>query len=167
MEISQEIPKEITLIPAPNPVTNNNPPAVPENPEIKTNENLSIENAINNTIKKKDLSIPKNITHAFKGDENEKWIKSTLREVEAMVENKVWIVPDSIPKNAKIINSIMVYRKKEDIDIEDKDLLFKSRLVILGNLQNESQFDPNKISSPVMNSTTTRALVAKAAINKW
>ena len=44
---------------------------------------------------------------------------------------------------------------------------FKSRLVILGNLQNESQFDPKKISSPVMNSTTTRALVAKAAINKW
>ena len=84
-----------------------------------------------------------------------------------MINNNVWTIPDAIPKNAKIINSILVYREKEDIDIEDKDLLFKSRLIILGNLQNESQFDSSKISSPVMNSTTTRALVAKAAINKW
>ena len=83
------LPDEITLIPAPNPVTSNNSPAVPENPEIKTNENLSIENAINNTIKEKDLSIPKNITHAFKCDESEQWIKSTLREINAMEENKV------------------------------------------------------------------------------
>ena len=90
-----------------------------------------------------------------------------MREVNAMITNEVWTVLTSIPQNAKIINSILVYRKKEDIDIEDKELLYKSRLVILGKFQNESQFDPNKISSPVMNSTTTRALVAKAAINKW
>ena len=121
---------------------------------------------INNAIKEKDTSIPKNITHAFKCDEREMWIKSTLREVNAMTENKVWEVPKEIPKNARIINSILIYRKKEDVDIEDKELLYKSRLVILGNLQNETQVDPNKISSPVMNSTTTRALVAKAAINK-
>ena len=95
------------------------------------------------------------------------WIKSTFREVDAMIENNVWKIPDAIPKNAKIINSILVYRKKEDIDIEDKDLLYKSRLVILGNLQDNSQFDITKISSPVINSTTTRALCAKAAINKW
>ena len=70
MEISI-LPDEITLIPAPDIITENTPPAVPENPEIKTNENLSIETAINNTIKEKDLSIPKNITHAFKCDESE------------------------------------------------------------------------------------------------
>ncbi len=95
------------------------------------------------------------------------WIKSTIRELEAMINNNVWEVPKEIPKNARIINSILVYRKKEDVDIEDKELLFKSRLVILGNLQDNTQFDITKISSPVMNSTTTRALVAKAAINKW
>ena len=61
-----------------------------------------------------------------------------------MIENNVWTIPESIPKNAKIINSILVYRKKEDLDIEDKELLYKSRLVILGNLQNESQLDPTK-----------------------
>ena len=95
------------------------------------------------------------------------WIKSTFREIDAMINNNVWEVPEIIPKNAKIINSILVYRKKEDVDIEDKELLFKSRIVILGNLQDNTQFDITKISSPVMNSTTTRALVAKAAINKW
>ena len=84
-----------------------------------------------------------------------------------MIENNVLEVPKEIHKNARIINSILVYRKKEDVDFEDKDLLYKSRLVILENLQNESQFDPNKKFSPVMNSTTTRALVAKAAMNKW
>ena len=46
-------------------------------------------------------------------------------------------------------------------------MLYKSRLVALGNLQDETQFDENKISSPVMNSTTCRALFAKSAINKW
>ena len=95
------------------------------------------------------------------------WIKSTFREVDAMITNEVWTVPTNIPQNARIIIFILVYRKKDDVDIEDKELLYKSRLVILGNLQNETQFDPNKISSPVLNSTTTRALVAKAAINKW
>ena len=52
-----------------------------------------------------------------------------------MITNEVWTVPTNIPQNAKIINSILVYRKKEDNDIEDKELLYKSRLVILGNLQ--------------------------------
>ena len=127
------------------------------------------EDIINNiaTTKEINTSIPKNITQAFKSDESDQWIKSTIREVEAMITNQVWTIPTNIPENAKIINSILVYRKKEDIDIEDKDLLYKSRLVILGNLQNESQFDPNKISSPVMNSTTCRALFAKSAIEKW
>ena len=74
------------------------------------------------------------------------WIKSTLREVDAMITNKVREVPKEIPKNARIINSILVYRKKKDVDIEDKELLFKSRLVILGNLQDNSQFDITKIS---------------------
>ena len=170
-EVTEDVREELLppdeALPAPDIIKENTTPAVPENPEIKTNENSSIENAINNTIKEKDLSIPKNISHAFKCDESEQWIKSTLREVNAMIENDVWEIPKEIPKNARIINSILVYRKKEDVDIEDKELLFKSRLVILGNLQNETQFDPNKISSPVMNSTTTRALVAKAAINKW
>ena len=46
-------------LPAPDIITENTPPAVPENPEMKTNENLSIENAINNTIKEKDFKYPK------------------------------------------------------------------------------------------------------------
>ena len=85
------------------------------------------------STKQINTSIPKNITQAFKSDESQQWIKSTLREVDAMISNEVWIVPENIPKNVKIINSIRVYRKKDDIDIEDKDLLYKSRLVILGN----------------------------------
>ena len=94
-------------------------------------------------------------SHAFKCDESAMWIKSTLREINAMIENNVWEVPEKIPNNAKIINSILVYRKKKDVDIEEKELLFKARLVILGNLQDSTQFDITKISSPVMNSTTT------------
>ena len=124
MEISQEIlPDEITLIPAPDPVTNNNSPAISVKdtlPETKKDES----DKINVATKEKDLSIPKNITHAFKCDESEQWIKSTLREINAMIENDVWEIPKEIPKNARIINSILVYRKKEDVDIEDKELLF-------------------------------------------
>ena len=54
------------------------PEISPENPAIQTdehlaiqNENIQIENVTNNTIKEKDVSIPKNITHAFKSDEKE------------------------------------------------------------------------------------------------
>ena len=69
MEISQEIlPDEITLIPAPDPATNNTPPAISEDPVIQTNEG---ENSIYVTTKAKDESIPKNISHAFKCDESE------------------------------------------------------------------------------------------------
>ena len=45
---------------------------------------------INVATKEKDTSIPKNITHAFKCDESEMWIKSTFREVDAMIENNVY-----------------------------------------------------------------------------
>ena len=49
-----------------------------------------------------------------------------MREVNAMIENDVWEIPKEIPNNVRIINSILVYRKKEDVDIEDKELLYKS-----------------------------------------
>ena len=167
-DVREEVLPQDEALSAPDPIKINIP-AVPDArdtlPETKEYNELEIINVA--TTKEKDTSIPKNISHAFKCDESDMWIKSTFREVDAMIENNVWIVPDSIPKNAKIINSIMVYRKKEDVEIEDKELLYKSRLVILGNLQEETQFDPNKISSPVMTSTTSRALFAKAAIKEW
>ena len=46
-------------------------------------------------------------------------------------------------------------------------MLFKTRLVALGNLQNEMQYNSHDISSLVMTSTTMRALFAKAASEKW
>ena len=163
-ELLPQVEKDLLPAPEIEPVKERQ---VNKDPLLDDFDEDTINNIETSKIKAIDKSIPKNITQAFKCDESNQWIKSTLREVDAMITNEVWTVPTSIPKNAKIINSILVYRKKEDLDIEDKDLLYKSRLVILGNLQDNSQFDENKISSPVMNSTTCRALFAKAAIQKW
>jgi len=81
-------------LPVPDTIKDNTSPDISENPAtdehpVIQNENLSIINVTNKTIKEKDLSIPKNISHAFKCDESEQWIKSTLREVNAMIENDV------------------------------------------------------------------------------
>ena len=92
-DVLEEILPLSEALPAPDPIKDNNLPASSENPVIQTNENSSIENLINVAPKEKDTSIPKNISHAFKCNEKNQWIKSTFREVDAMIKNNVWKIP--------------------------------------------------------------------------
>ena len=88
----------------------------PEKEQHISNDPLidNFDDIINIATSTKEIntSIPKNITQAFKCDESESWIKSTLREVQAMIENEVWIVPKSIPKDARLLTQYYIVRKK-------------------------------------------------------
>ena len=79
-DVREEILPLYEAIPAPDPVKIN----IPAGPDARdtlpeTKEHNESENKINVATERiKDASIPKNITHAFKCDEADQWIKSTL-----------------------------------------------------------------------------------------
>ena len=105
-DVREELLPRDEASPAPDPVREIAVPETARNTLPETEKDES--DKINVASKEKDLSIHKNITHAFKCDEADQWIKSTFREVDAMINNNVWEVPEIIPKNARIINSILV-----------------------------------------------------------
>ena len=85
-----------------------------------------------------------------------------LREANSLFENNVFEKASDIPIDAKILPSMFTFRIKDEPDIE-YNKRFKSRLVVLGNHQIPGiHYDEDELSSPVLKTSSFRALTAKA-----
>ncbi|RHN73806.1 putative RNA-directed DNA polymerase [Medicago truncatula] len=107
-----------------------------------------------------DVSEPSSYKEA---STQECWVKAMETELNALKQNKTWILIDT-PPNIKPIGSKWVYKVKHRADgtIER----YKARLVAKGYNQVEG-LDFFETFSPVAKITTIRTLLALASINSW
>lgn len=92
-----------------------------------------------------------------------KWIEAMNQEIQALQQNKTWILTDLRP-NKKAIGNKWVYKAKlrSDGSIERN----KARLVIQGNHQKYG-IDYSETFSPVVKMSTIRTVIALAASMRW
>ncbi|GBM85578.1 hypothetical protein AVEN_207738-1 [Araneus ventricosus] len=89
---------------------------------------------------------------AIRSREASEWCDAMDREINVMIERKVWDLGDP-PENAKVLGSRWVYTLKHDEN--NRDVRFKARLVAQGNTQLKGEsFD--EVFSPVVNFSIVR-----------
>jgi len=89
------------------------------------------------------------------------WEQAMKEEMNAMVENKTWILVDR-PEGRKIINCLWVYKVKFQ---NKKNICYKARLVAKGCAQ-KFGFDYHETYAPVANMVTIRTLLSLVSQKK-
>jgi hypothetical protein len=109
-----------------------------------------------------DKTEPKNFREAMKREDSDEWLKAMKVENENLKNNETWeeVKPWRIPKDALVVDSGWVFKKKVD---NEGNILHKARLVARGYTQVPGvHFE--ETSSPVARYETVRLLISFAAM---
>ncbi|GBN31024.1 Retrovirus-related Pol polyprotein from transposon TNT 1-94 [Araneus ventricosus] len=99
-----------------------------------------------------EVKIPTCYEQAIRSREASEWCDAMVREINVMIERKVWDLVDP-PENAKVLGNRWVYTLKRDKN--NRAVRFKARLVAQGNTQLKGEsFD--EVFSPVVNFSIVR-----------
>lgn len=103
---------------------------------------------------------PASFEQAIKDSE---WIKAMKTEMDAVENNKTWVLTD-LPPGRKAISLKWVYKLKKNTDGEI--VKYKARIVARGYVQKKG-IDYEEVFAPVTRLETVRLLLALAAKNGW
>ena len=99
---------------------------------------------------------PSSLAKALTGPDKDKWAISIKKELQSMKDHKVY--EPATDTNQPRMKSFVMLRVKAD-DGSESGELFKSRLVAGGNTQQaDRDYDPNRISSSVLMSSSMRMI---------
>ncbi|GBM43842.1 Retrovirus-related Pol polyprotein from transposon TNT 1-94 [Araneus ventricosus] len=111
-----------------------------------------------------EVKIPTCYQQAIRSRESSEWCDAMDREINVMIECKVWDLVDP-PENTKVLGNRWVYTLKRDEN--NRAVRFKARLVAQGNTQLKGEsFD--EVFSPVVNFSIIRLFFSMyACLWKW
>ena len=99
---------------------------------------------------------PNSLAKALTGPDKDKWVASIKKELQSMLDHKVY--EEATDTKQPRMKSFVMLRVKPD-DGSESGELFKSRLVAGGNTQQANRdYDPNRISSSVLMSSSMRMI---------
>lgn len=104
---------------------------------------------------------PTTYSEALNSPEADNWVKSINEEYEALNKNETWTLVDinSLPRNTKVIDSKLVFKKK--IDTVKNSIKFKSRLCARG-FKDSNFYDKTEVFAPVARIRDVRFLLSVA-----
>ena len=106
---------------------------------------------------------PTSLEKALSGPDKEKWFLSIKKELQSMKDHHVYEAAEDLKQPR--MRSFVMLRVKPD-DGSETGELFKSRLVAAGNTQEPHRdYDPNRISSSVLKSSSLRFIFLYALEN--
>lgn len=81
-----------------------------------------------------DLPTPKSYKKALESTERDDWMKACDKEMKSLNDKNLWVLVDR-PSHKKVLRGFWIFRiKSVPHSLEKK---FKSRFVVMGNLQEE------------------------------
>jgi len=101
--------------------------------------------------------------HFEEAIKDRKWIEAMDEEINAIERNKTWNLVE-LPKGKEVIGVKWVYKTKSNA--EGKTERHKARLVVKGYKQQHGR-DYEETFTPVARIETVRAVLSRAAKNKW
>ncbi|GJY76087.1 putative RNA-directed DNA polymerase [Tanacetum coccineum] len=143
--------------PPPPPITRQRPANLRQNPKQRVPYNPSTNHA---TVLPTTITEPTSFTVANNSSE---WRQAMKEEYDAIMKNRTWsLVPRA--SNTNVVDGRWVYRLKRDKN--GAITRYKARFVAKGFRQ-QPGFDFHETFSPVVKSTTIRAVLSLAVTNDW
>lgn len=137
-------------------ITVNTPPPPSLRPSRSIKPPQRFENYELNLV---EVNIPNSYEEAVTGSNAEEWKNAIKKEIQALNENKTWILQD-LPDGKKAIESKWVFRVKDEN--QNKPARYKARLCAKGFAQQKG-IDYTEIFSPTTRYDTIRVLLSVAA----
>lgn len=103
---------------------------------------------------------------AMKSSERNHWLQAINEEIKVLGDNETWISNLKPPPRTNVLPAGLILKLKRDANV--LPVIFKARLVVRGNYQDDEDFDTNlELYAPVVCIELVRLLLTGAHQKGW